>query len=79
MDPLRRPRKPTRGSEPAPDETPADVPPPDEKLAQYVLSPQVERLFEDSTSRVRMIIEVNLDPVEHASTENRRSRRCSGR
>lgn len=39
------------------------VPPPTEKLARYVLSPQLQSLFGDERHRIRVIIELNFDPA----------------
>jgi subtilisin family serine protease len=71
------PRAPRPPGEPDPrTEAATRVPPPplDEKLARYVLSPEVERLFKETDDdrgpgaapRVRMIIEVNPEAAQRA-------------
>jgi serine protease AprX len=72
---MARSPDPTDAFDPATGGTPTKAPRPGDKLAKYVLSPQVERLFKGRrTVRVRMIIEVNLDRVDDVETGKLRVR-----
>jgi subtilisin family serine protease len=77
------PRDPDSSDEPGPlpeAATRVEPLPPDDKLARYVLSPELERLFTDTGDpeasggepRVRMIIEVNLDAADTAELAKKR-------
>jgi subtilisin family serine protease len=67
------PERPEEGADPSEPEVPADVPPPQERLVRYVLSPQCEKLLAGG-GRARMIIEINFDPIQTAARAKRKLR-----